>query len=297
MFTNEELQIIFKPNDNGRYFALHKYLNYALSPAGFIYEKQGVTSLILDYGNDLSIELYNIYVRDRYYVLSERDQILNDLSEVLFMWNYRLLQLNSLVNSVQNPIDFKSARPDIVSALNTSKEIIELGATAGIWRLTTVTATGGTVVTMIGSLALELATAAAYFGAVFLVGSLIQSIINKAHAEQVEARTFDLINAVQQDLNKLIGTNYYDDTKSGVDKVGGYLKGLLDLAGMKLVTDANGIVKIIDDKTNPNNPNYKETIDKPFEKKEQLKIPETPEEKSNTFYYVLGGLVAIKLIK
>ena len=81
--------------------------------------------------------------------------------------------------------------------------------------------------------------------------------------------------------------------------MGGYLKGLLDLAGMRLVTDNSGIVKIVDDKTNPNNPKFQEsvTIDKP---KIKIKLPEKtekPKQQSNTLYYILGGLVVYKLLK
>ena len=197
MFTDEENKILLEPKSNGRYYALHRYLTYAASPATFIYERTPNTSLILDFGPTLGDELYDIYVRDGYYKLDEKNQIIEDLNLVLYYWNRELLQLNSIVDSLANPREFKSSRPDIANLLSTGSEILALGATAGLWTLTTVTASGISV-TMIGALAGALATVIPIIGAVALVGSIVQGIINRSVAQAIQNRSLENINDLQK---------------------------------------------------------------------------------------------------
>ena len=122
MTVEELIQIKISPQATGRYFALHKLVNYADNPILWLYEKQGTSSIYFEGTNDLSPILWdNVYA---YQNLTEREQILADLSEVLYMWNYRTFHISSLINSLENPISFKSSRPDIVALISTSGPLL-----------------------------------------------------------------------------------------------------------------------------------------------------------------------------
>jgi hypothetical protein len=292
-FSDSELQNIkTKPNSNGRYYALHKYLNWVENPILWLYEKQGFTGLFFEGTEDLRPTLKDAYLDYGYYQFDNRKQVLDDLNTMLYMWNLKAMQLNSLINSLGSDGEtVKSQRPDLVEILKSSSKILSDGAEAGIWRLTKEVA-GNTVFTMVGALVQGLTDFIPILGAIALAGQFIQGFINRDFAQKVKEITIANITAISDEIKDMIGTEYYT---TGV--LGGYLKGLLDLAGMKLVTDANGNVKIVNDLTNPNNPNFKPKWDNPEDPNSPPVVNSLTENNTSPFWYLASGIVLYKILK
>jgi hypothetical protein len=295
VWTEADLQKIkTKPLSNGRYYALHKYLYWVENPVLWLYEKQGFTSLYFEGTEDLRPDLNNYYLDYGYYQFDERKQILDDLTTLLYMWNLKFLQLNSLINSLGHEGDsFKNSHYSIVALLETMEEIVNTGNKAGLWSFNKVSANGIGSMTFIGEISSGLAQFKALLAPIEFVANFVQNIINKDFAEKVQARTIANIGAIQEELDLMIGTEYY--TNKG--QIGGYLKGLLDLAGMKIVTDSSGNVKIVNDTTNPNNPNYKNTSKSPANNPQPIQTTNQETTGSNALKYIGIGLLGLALLK